>query len=186
MKIKPCLFDLDGTMADHTAALLRDLAKIQSPTDPPIRRHDENEPEWVKERKRLVRSQRDWWTNLAPMPLGFDVYKIAHKIGFQTYVLTKGPWTCAHAWTEKVLWCRNHLMPDTKIVISEDKSVVYGRVLVDDYVPYVEGWLAFRPRGLAIMPLNEENANFRHPQVIMYNGTNLKQVEEAMQKAYDR
>jgi 5'-nucleotidase len=211
MRIKPCLFDLDGTVADHTGALMRDLAKIQSPTDPPISRHDESEPEWVKERKRLIRSQRNWWFNLEPMPLGFDIYHLARKIGFQINILTKGPWTCDHAWTEKVQWCRKHLHDDVKITISEDKSIVYGRVLVDDYLPYVLGWLMYRPRGLVVMPANSENEDVAKqaqrysetcfcPERIMemfhravlerrlirYDGTNMLAVESAMRYAFDR
>lgn len=158
--MKICLFDLDGTLCDHSGALMRDLSKIQSPDEPDIKRHDDNEPEWAKERKRLIRSQRNWWLNLEKIPAGFKIYDFARKIGFQIFVLTKGPWTCDYAWTEKVQWCRKYLHNDTKIVISEDKSIVYGRVLVDDYVPYVVGWLNNRPRGLSIMVANEENKNY--------------------------
>lgn len=186
MRIKPCLFDLDGTLADHTKALLRDMETIRSPNDPPVHRHDDGEPEWVKERKKLIRSQRDWWVNLERMELGFDLYNVAREIGFQINVLTKGPWTCPHAWTEKVIWCRKHLHEDVKITISEDKSIVYGRVLVDDWEPYVKGWLQFRPRGLVVMPKNDENAHVRHPQVIIYDGTNLPEVRARMEYAFNR
>lgn len=158
--MKTCLFDLDGTLCDHTGALMRDLAKIQSPNDIPVNRHDEDEPDWAKERKKLIRSQRNWWLNLGKIQLGFEIYEITREIGFKTCVLTKGPWTCDYAWTEKVQWCRKHLHSDTKITITEDKSMVYGRVLVDDYVPYVAGWLNHRPRGLVIMVANEENDKY--------------------------
>lgn len=160
MKNKLCLFDMDGTLCDHTGALMRDLALIQSPNDPVIKRHDDDELPWAKERKRLIRSQPDWWYNLDRIKAGFDIYHLVRSFGFQIYVLTKGPWTCANAWSEKVKWCRKHLSDDIKIVISEDKSIVYGRVLVDDYVPYIMGWLNHRPRGLAIMVANEENKDY--------------------------
>ncbi len=213
MKIKPCLFDMDGTIADHTGALMRDLAKIQSPNEPPVTRHDDDEPEWARERKRLIRSQRDWWLNLPEIQLGMDVYDAARRIGFQINILTKGPWTCAHAWTEKVQWVRKHLHDDVKITISEDKSIVYGRVLVDDYIPYVMGWLYHRPRGQVIMVANEENEDIvgeatkytkkiglekshefflsfwravEEKRVLRYNGDNFTEVVKKLQWAYDR
>jgi hypothetical protein len=206
---------MDGTIADHTGALMCDLAKIQSPGDPPITRHEYDEPDWVKERKRLIRSQPGWWLNLKPIPLGFDIYHLARNIGFQINVLTKGPWTCPHAWTEKVQWCRRELHDDTKITISEDKSIVYGRVLVDDYIPYIIGWLLFRPRGLIVMPANDENVEYlaqaedycnrkdspfnirmdgmdafnkaiQENRFFRYTGDQLDEVERAMRWAFDR
>jgi 5'-nucleotidase len=210
MKIKPCLFDLDGTLCDHTRALMRDLALIQSPSDPSVHRHDDDEPVWVRERKRLIRSQTGWWRNLEKIDLGFQVYRVAREIGFSINVLTKGPWTCANAWSEKVEWCRIHLDDDVKITISEDKSIVYGRVLVDDYVPYVVGWLNHRPRGLVVMVANEENRFYieeaekycrkiknstafnnlieadKGGRIVRYDGSNLDEVIEKMQYTYDR
>lgn len=210
MKIKPCLFDMDGTLCDHTGALMRDLELIKSPGDPEVKRHDDDEPEWAKERKRLIRSQRGWWKDLDHIDFGFDIYQAVRKIGFQINILTKGPWTCAHAWTEKVQWCREHLHDDVKITITEDKSIVYGRVLVDDYVPYVVGWLNARPRGLVIMVANPENefhiheaekyaAKVSQPElidmyvdavnekrVLRYDGTNYTKVVERLSWAYNR
>lgn len=183
---KLCLFDLDGTLADHTAALRRDMAKIQSPDESFVKFRDENEPLYVSERRKLIRSQKNWWLNLEKMKLGFDIYDLAREIGFQINVLTKGPSSCPNAWTEKVIWCRNHLHGDVKVTISEDKSIVYGRVLVDDYEPYVLGWLTFRPRGLVIMPKNEENSHINHPQVVIYDGSNLNVVESRMKDAFNR
>jgi hypothetical protein len=179
---------MDGTLADHNASLDRDMELIRAPEEPVYKtvQGDDNEPAYLKERKRLIRSQRDWWFNLNRMPLGFDVYELAKQIGFQNYVLTKGPWTCPYAWTEKLLWCRKHLDPDVKITVTEDKQFTYGRVLVDDWEPYVKDWLLFRPRGLVVMPLNEGNANVRHPQIVLYDGTNLAEVRERMEYAFNR
>jgi hypothetical protein len=201
---------MDGTLCDHTGALMRDLAKLQSPHEPPIKRHDEDEPEWAKERKRLVRSQKDWWYNLERIELGFDIYKVAREIGFQINILTKGPWTCDGAWSEKVRWVRKHLDDDVKITISEDKSIVYGRVLVDDYVPYVVGWLNFRPRGLVVMVAQEENEfyveeaekycakikssqslhNFikayKEERIVRYDGSDLEGLVAKLNWAYNR
>jgi hypothetical protein len=49
-------------------------------------------------------------------------------------------------------------------------------VLVDDYPPYVQRWLAWRPRGRVIMPAHAWNAGFSHPNVLRYAGDNLEEV----------
>ena len=36
-------------------------------------------------------------------------------------------------------WCQHHL-PGVPVTITMDKGLVYGKVLVDDYPPYVERW----------------------------------------------
>jgi hypothetical protein len=186
MEPKIALMDLDGTLADHNHALLRDLKAIAGPNESQWNPFSENEPEYIKNRIRLIRSQRGWWENLSALPLGIKVFNTARDIGFQTTVLTKGPMSTPHAWTEKVLWCRNHLPADIKITITEDKSSVYGRVLVDDYPPYIEPWLKVRPRGIVIMPAWDFNKDFVHPRVIRFDGNNFDQVFKALQEAYDR
>src|SRR5581483_6811567 len=61
-----------------------------------------------------------------------------------------------------------------------------GVALYDDYPPYVEAWLRHRPRGLVVMPAHEHNRDFRHPNVVRYDGTNLAEVERAMRVALAR
>lgn len=179
---------MDGTIADHNKAVFRDLTALAAPGEPPIPEHGwiDNEPSHIKARIRLIRSQRDWWLNLEPIKLGIDVYNIARNMGFNIHVLTKGPWTTPHAWTEKVLWVRKHLYDDVKITITEDKSTVYGRVLVDDWVPYIEPWLYRRPRGYVIMPVHDHNRHFTHPRVVRMDGSNMAEVQETLMKAYTR
>jgi hypothetical protein len=84
-------------------------------------------------------------------------------------ILTKGPYNATSAWTEKVQWCREHIYY-VPITITEDKSLVYGKVLVDDWPPYVTQWLEWRPRGLVIMPDQPWNQDFIHPNVFRYRG----------------
>jgi len=55
-----------------------------------------------------------------------------------------------------------------QVTLTEDKGLVYGKVLVDDWPPYIERWLTWRPRGLVIMPARRWNATFTHPQVLRY------------------
>ena len=85
------------------------------------------------------------------------------------------------AWGEKLEWCRLHLPEDVQVTLTEDKGLVYGRVLVDDWPPYVLRWLEWRKRGLVIMPAREWNEGFEHRQVIRYvAGQNDAEVLQAL------
>ena len=72
------------------------------------------------------------------------------------------------------------------IHITQDKSVHYGKVLVDDYPGYIEAWLEHRPRGLVIMPAHDHNKDFVHAQVVRYDGTDLDEVCATMHAAFHR
>jgi 5'-nucleotidase len=101
-------------------------------------------------------------------------------------ILTQGPKRNPESWAGKKKWIDKHLGRDTDITITRDKGLVYGKVLVDDSLEYAERWLNWRERGLVIMPSNESNKNYIHPQVIRYDGTNSGRISEAMKRARDR
>ncbi len=178
------LFDMDGTLCDHDGALFNSLEKLRSPKEPvfrpPIR---DDAPEYIRKRAFLIRDCKSWWENLPKFQLGFEVWSLANALAYRRVILTQGPKKNPPAWQGKKLWIDRELGPETDIIITRDKSLVYGRVLVDDYPPYVSAWLAHRPRGLAIVPASRENANFRHKQVIRYTGDNYTEVYKAMEKA---
>ena len=182
------LFDMDGTLADYDGGLRRELAEIANPADPTFDNlHDT--PKWMERRIRVVRARPGWWESLEPLPLGFDVLRMALQIGYTTRILTKGPRKTQSAWTEKVLWCQQHvepLDPDMQVTITEDKGLVYGKVLVDDYPAYMDRWLEFRPRGLGVMPAQPWNEGYSHPNVIRFDGQNGDDLKAALQKAFDR
>ncbi len=96
-------------------------------------------------------------------------------------ILTQGPSKNPPAWTGKKLWIDENLGPEVDVTITRDKGLVYGKVLVDDFPPYIERWLAWRKNGLVIMPVNELNKDYKHSRVIRYDGTNIDEVRLAMQ-----
>lgn len=184
---KVALFDLDDTLADHTTALRADLVKIASPGEPDYARHNDLEADFVKARKRMIRSQPGWWANLPKLQLGWDILNIVKSISdFRIHILTKGPWSTPYAWTEKLQWVQKHLSIDTEITITKDKGLVYGSLLVDDYPDYVKSWLKYRPRGVAIMPGHDWNADFSHPRVVRYTGTNEDEIVKWVYRVSDR
>jgi len=170
------LVDLDGTLANYTKAVIEGLERILGPDEQLVLPNFGEEPDYLKARIRLIRGQPGWWENLEPLPLGFDILEILRRYDFRINILTKGPWSNSASWTEKTKWCRKYV-PDASVTISEDKSIVYGKILVDDYIPYVEGWLKHRPRGLVIMPATPWNVGFEHPNVIRCTPENLHEVE---------
>lgn len=163
------LIDLDSTLADFDTAMRTELIKLMSPQEtlpPPDKSWDESEP-WMKARRDLIKRQPGFWRNLPPIPEGFAVLEMAKRLKFQPMVLTKGPFKTTSAWTEKVDWCRQYV-PEVPVTISEDKGLVYGRVLFDDWPPYIERWLEWRPRGLIVMLDHPWNRDFKHPNVFRY------------------
>jgi len=182
-----CLFDLDQTLCDYDQELRVRMEELRSPSEDPavacvVPR--DNAPAYLKRRANLIRLSEDWWANLPRLQLGFDIWNLAGKLGFWRAILTQGPRGNPNAWSGKKKWIDKNLGPDTDITITRDKSRVYGKILVDDWPEYVEGWLEHRPRGLVIMPASSFNAEFTHPRVIRYDGTNIKDVEVAMLKSH--
>jgi hypothetical protein len=120
---------------------------------------------------------------------GFQVLDVIKEIGFSLNVLTKGPFKTTSAWTQKVDWSREHL-GDIPVTITEDKGLTYGRVLFDDWPPYIKDWLAWRPRGLVVMLGHTWNQGFVHPNVVRIDRSNLNAdlevVRKRLQEVYDR
>lgn len=180
------LFDLDGSLADHDAALLEGLKQIASPGEPEIGDLFGALPPYLTARVHLIRSQPGWWLNLKPIQAGMEVFFAANSIGFCSNILTKGPKTKPRAWKEKVEWCHKHLGDQFPVHITMDKGMVYGKFLYDDYPEYMLRWLHYRPRGLGIMPVRPGNKDFEHPNVLMYHEDNYEEVVDALEQCYQR
>jgi len=179
------LLDLDGTLADYDKAIRRDLELIRSPYEPLIGEfvsfHKDDMSPYMKARVKMIRSQPGWWLNLEPLKEGFEIINLLRKYEFILHILTKAPHSVDSAWTEKVMWCKKYL-PNIDITISQNKGLVYGKILFDDWPPYVVNWLKYRSRGLVIMIEQRWNKDFTHPQVVKYNGRNLAEIENRIIK----
>lgn len=192
---KIALFDMDGTLADYDQKLAQDLALLRHTNEPEEDLNwttEDERPDYIKARIRLVKSQPGWWESLAEIPSGFLLLWLAKKVGFTVHVLTKGPRRLPFAWGEKLQWCQKHIAPDVDITITHDKGIVYGRVLVDDYPEYMDRWLKHRPRGLGLMPATDYNVGYQHSNVIRYPLTMVSgdldylRIKRALEKVYER
>ena len=183
------LFDLDGSLVDYDAKMLYDLDNLMSKADREelsIERKTLDHvyyferPTWLKRRIKVISNQTGWWEGLNRIETSFKVLELAVKMEFDIHILTKGPTSKPAVWKEKVVWCNKNISWDHKITITQEKGLVYGKVLFDDYPDYIKEWLKWRPRGLVIMPKRPGPAqeNFSHPNVIRYDGYNLESFEE--------
>ncbi|MHB8407747.1 MAG: 5' nucleotidase, NT5C type [Acidiferrobacterales bacterium] len=163
------LLDMDGTLADFDGAMQRDMAKLAAPGEPTDCWRDESIP-YIKARQDMIKRQPGWWLKLDRHPAGFEIMYMLRDLGFQLMILTRDPHKNAEAWREKFEWIRLHLQ-ETLITMTEDKGLVYGKILVDDWPPYIEAWLRHRPRGMVVMPAHPWNEQFHHPQVLRYTAS---------------
>jgi hypothetical protein len=178
-----CLWDLDGTLADLSKAMDAQLKKIEGPFKIP--KYEGRRPDWLEARRSLIKKVPGFWRNLERVPLGFELLNIARGLKFENHVLTKGPSTTNSAWTEKKEWCDEHV-PDLDVHISQKKSLLYGKILVDDWPGYFLPWLKVRPRGIVITIAQSWNKDVDHPRVFRYDGNNLELIISEMTKAKNR
>jgi 5'-nucleotidase len=174
---KIALFDMDGTLVDFDGAMRRAMKSLASEDEiardvyyPPERA---NESSHVAARRRMVKRIPGFWRELPQLSIGMRLLQEAMEIGFRITILTKAPRTNHPAWTEKVEWLWKNLPMEEKgieVHLAEDKGLVYGRMLCDDWPPYIERWLTWRPRGLVLMPDQPWNQGFHHTQVVRVTG----------------
>ena len=181
------LFDLDGTLADFDTSMREHMQAIASPGEVAFYVDQDKEPAHIKERRRLVKSKPGFWRNLPRLDLGYQILRLCLKLEYKINVLSKAPQGQSNAWGEKYEWCRENLIrafPRHQIDVSlvQDKGLHYGAILVDDWPSYITRWLQFRPRGLVVMPAQEWNADFVHPQVIRAIPSNGDVVYDALEK----
>lgn len=175
------LVDMDGTLCDYEGTLNSKMQEVLG----------EKVETWDPKYKRLVdliKSHPGFWYDLPPIQFGMDLVKYFQKTDWEVHILTKGPYHATSAWSEKVEWCR-HFLPGTPVTITENKSLVYGRILFDDWPVYCRSWLKWRPRGLVIMPRYDYNKEFEreHPgSVIRAEYANFDEVKSIVDSVAKR
>lgn len=179
------LFDMDGTLADFDASMQLKLGELRAPgEDPQADTTEFEDVPYVRARRRLIKAQPGFWRELAPIPLGFQLLEEARAQRFLCQILSKSPRKIPAAAGEKIEWCVRYV-PDLPIVLSEDKGLVYGKLLCDDWPEYIERWLTWRPRGLVVAVAQPWNvgidAKFSR-NVVRFDGTNFPYVRERMQE----
>jgi len=176
------LFDMDGTLCNHDLGLFLSLEKLRCPREKPFKGYlNKKTPKYIWNRANLIRENKEWWAKLPRFKLGWDVFEIAKDLGYRIMILTQGPSKVSAAWSGKKEWVNSNLGYDVDMTITRDKGLVYGRVLVDDYPPYIKRWLKWRKNGLVIMPASDSNKKYHNKQVVRYDGINLGEVRYRME-----
>jgi len=171
------LFDMDGTLFDYEGSLQIELEKLRSSNEPKIDFNFNNNPIYIQNRIDLITRNESFWSDMPKFELGWNVLEAVQEIGgYQISILTQGPRKNPAAWSGKKKCIDKHFGEDFDITLTRDKGLVYGKVLVDDFPGYIEKWLKWRKNGQVIMPANNFNKDFKHSQVIRYDGKNLDEV----------
>ena len=164
------LIDLDDTLADFTGTILNDFRKTCNPKDIDEVNltwiHGDDRPAWIRERKRLIMTQSGWWAKLPLLDSGNAVLRMLAAEGYRIIFATAPAFTAPNSATEKIEWIRKHYPEYPDIHITRVKEGTYGRILMDDFPGYIDAWLKVRPRGLVLIPLQEWNKDYRHPNAI--------------------
>lgn len=173
---------MDQTLFDYELVLKREFQKIKHPEEPEIKfKFDEN-PEYVKNRMDLITKSESFWEDLPKFQLGWDILEIAKKLDYQIMILTQGPRKNPAAWSGKKKCIDKHFGENFDITLTRNKGLIYGKILVDDFPGYIEKWTKWRKNGKVIMPANDFNKDYKHPQVLRYDGSNLKEVEKVFEE----
>ena len=174
------LVDLGDTLCDCSGALHEGLARLRGPGERAEDEHRHPLAPHLEARRELVMAAPGFWACLPPLPLGMELLQLLRDEGFVVHVVTKGPRQSCAAWADKVAWCRQHL-PGVSVVVTDDKALVHGDVLVDDWLPYVERWQRRNGGGLAIVPAHPWNTNaVAWPRCVRYDGRNRPELRAAL------
>jgi len=70
---------------------------------------------------------------MAPMPNAIEAFKELAEL-FDTYILSTAPWENPSAWSDKLLWVKNHIgeKAHKRLILSHHKNLNDGAYLVDD------------------------------------------------------
>lgn len=181
------LFDMDGTLCDYNKSLVEKLNRLRSPQEEMAKEEDLfSLPSFLEERKNVITESQSFWENLPRFQLGWDVYNISLDLGYKPVILTQAPRFKPFSLSGKLIWLNKNFPSGVDFNMTRDKGLTYGKVLVDDFPPYIERWLKWRENGLVIMPANQGNKTYSHPNVIRYDGNNLEEVRKALSIAKER
>jgi len=140
------LVDMDGVLVDYEQGFL-DEWKKQHPEKAfvPIEKkksfyHEDVYPEEYKEFVRAIPLTPHFYRNLKPIPGAIEAIKEIADSGHEVFICTSPSVTNNTCVQNKFEWVEEHLGKEWKhkIVLTKDKTVVNGDVLIDDK-PRIDG-----------------------------------------------
>ena len=177
------LIDLGDTLCDCRRALNQKSGELYESAR--CKPHTFS-PETFEQRRRLAMETPGFWRTLPKNVLGFELLGLLREGGFELHILSKGPREVPQIWADKVYWCRTNV-PGVPITITDDKSLVYGNILVDDWYPYVHHWQQRWPDGLGILPAHPWNDEIDLGiRCVRFDGTNARSAAAAIRLCRER
>ena len=126
---------------------------------------------------------RGFYNNLKPMPNGIDAVKKLSKF-YNVHILSAPSSDKPNAWTEKVLWVKRYfgdLLKD-KIILSSDKSLLDGKILIDNDINNSNFKGEFIHFGSSKYPDWDSILNYLIPKKIYGNGGTIKSGEQQIKE----
>lgn len=156
---------MDGTVADYDGAMSIAYSRLVAAgelnyTEACNRYGRMSLPDYIWNRCQLIKAKPGWWRNLPMLQVGDQIVHVLRQLGYEIHIASRGPADHPHAWSEKVDWVRAR-MPFVKAIhITEDKSLIWGDILVDDWPQYCSRWKERNPNGVVIMPAYDYNVGY--------------------------
>ena len=119
---KRLFFDMDNVLVDFQSG----LSKVDEAVKAQYRAKTPGEKDRLDEIPGL-------FSLMEPMDGAVDaVHKLAEV--YDVFILSTAPWGNPLAWTEKVLWLKNHFgdLFKKKVILTHHKDFVQGDILIDD------------------------------------------------------
>ena len=76
------------------------------------------------------------FSEMDPMPGAIAGYNKLDEMGHDVYMLSTAPWKNPSAWSDKLLWVKEHLgkVAYKRLILSHNKNLNSGDYLIDDRV----------------------------------------------------
>ena len=74
------------------------------------------------------------FAEMDPMPGALEAYRSLVAQGHDVYILSTAPWGNPSAWSDKLLWVKQHLgdVAHKRLILTHHKHLLRGDVLIDD------------------------------------------------------
>lgn len=122
MKKKRLFFDMDNVLVNFQSG----LDKVDESIKEQYRANTPDEKDRLDEIPGL-------FSLMEPMDGAIDAVRELAQV-YDVYILSTAPWGNPLAWTEKVLWLKNHFgdLFKKKVILTHRKDFIQGDILIDD------------------------------------------------------
>jgi len=135
----PILVDMDGVLADFVLSYIT-IWNERYGDQHPMKRDmwsytiPDNAPAHLREQASAISYERGFFLNLHPIPGGIEAIHELERLGHPVRLCTMPLEGSAYVILEKQQWAERHLGRGwkQKTLIVPDKTLVHGRILIDD------------------------------------------------------